>query len=122
MLGREGGDAYYGAVQKKDGLQCFTDGCTGCIKLAMELESEAGIDTHRRELLRLPEQARKPAERLQQQEVPEQRRGRRRCHAQKSPEPGAHLTWCHKTCHMSQPAMPRLSAALLCGCTSWIGR
>ena len=93
------------AVQNKDGLQCFTDGCTGRIKLAMELEAEAGINTHRRELLRLPEQARKLPERPQQQEGPEQRRARKRGPVQKVPEPGARLSWGHETRYMSQLAM-----------------
>ena len=92
------------AVQNKDGLQCFTDACTGRIKLAMELEAEAGIDTHRRELLRLPEQARKLPERPQQQ-VPEHRRARKRGPVQKVPEPGARLTWGRETRYMLQLAM-----------------
>ena len=78
-----------GAVQSKEGVQCFTDGCTGQVKLAQELEEEAGIDTHRRELLRLPDQAKKPERPPQPpQEQPEQRRGRKKGPAQRLPEPG----------------------------------
>ena len=74
------------AVQSKEGVQCFTDGCTGQVKLAQELEVEAGIDTHRRELLRLSEQAKKAERPQQQQDQPEQRRGRKKSAVQRVPE------------------------------------
>jgi len=82
------------AVQSKEGVQCFTDGCTGQVKLAQELEVEAGIDTHRRELLRLSEQAKKAERPQQQQDQPEQRRGRKKGAGQRVPEiPGNTLAW-----------------------------
>ena len=69
-------------------MACFTDGCTGQVKLAQELEEEAGIDTLRRELLRLPDQA-KRAERPQPpQEPPEPRQRRKKGPIQRAPEPG----------------------------------
>lgn len=89
VLGDIASEAESVAVQSKEGVQCFTDGCTGQVKLAQELEEEAGIDTHRRELLRLPDQAKK-AERAPPppQEQPEQRRGRKKGPAQRPVEPG----------------------------------
>ncbi len=75
-------------VQSKEGVQCFTDGCTGQVKLAQELEEEAGIDTHRRELLRLPDQAKKAERAPPPQEQPEQRRGRKKGPVQRAAEPG----------------------------------
>ena len=75
-------------VQSKEGVQCFTDGCTGQVKLAQELEEEVGIDTHRRELLRLPDQAKKPERPPPAQEQLEQRRGRKKGPVQRAPEPG----------------------------------
>ena len=45
-------------------MRCFTDGCPGQVKLAQELEAEAGVETHRRELLRLPDQGEKASQRL----------------------------------------------------------
>ena len=80
------------AVQSKEGVQCFTDGCTGQVKLAQELEVEAGIDTHRRELLRLSEQDKKAERPQQQQDPPERRRGRKKRAVQRGPErPGKTL-------------------------------
>lgn len=75
-------------------MRCFTDGCPGQVKLAQELEAEAGVETHRRELLRLPDQARKPrnaSPERAQQERPEQRRGRRKAAVQRPIEPGKGL-------------------------------
>lgn len=79
-------------MQSKEGVQCFTDGCTGQVKLAQELEEEAGIDTHRRELLRLPDQAKKAERPPPVQEQPEQRRGRKKGPIQRVPEPGQPLS------------------------------
>ena len=78
-------------MQSKEGVRCFTDGCPGQVKLALELEAEAGVETHRRELLRLPDQARKPrnaSPERGQQERPEQRRSRRKAAVQRPVEPG----------------------------------
>lgn len=81
--------SWWCCVQSKEGVRCFTDGCGGQLKLALELEVEAGIETHRRELLRLADQPKKPERPQQQQQEPELRRVRRRGPpAQKAPEPG----------------------------------
>ena len=69
-------------------MACFTDGCTGQVKLAQELEEEAGIDTLRRELLRLPDQAKKADRPQPPQEPPEQRHRRKKGPVQRAPEPG----------------------------------
>ena len=34
-------------LQSKEGVRCFTDGCSGAIKLALELQCEGGQETHR---------------------------------------------------------------------------
>lgn len=39
--------------QSKEGVQCFTDGCRALVKLAVELQTEAGYEVHRREMLRM---------------------------------------------------------------------
>ena len=78
-------------MQSKEGVQCFTDGCGGQVKLAQELEEEAGVDTHKRELLRLPDLPRKPERAQQPQEQPEPRRARKKGPVQRAPEPGKGL-------------------------------
>lgn len=75
-------------MQSKEGVRCFTDSCPGQVKLALELEAEAGVETHRRELLRVPDQARKPRNHSPERAQQEPRRGRRKAAVQRPAEPG----------------------------------
>lgn len=47
--------------QSKDRIKCFTDGCGGVIKLALELQFDSGIEISRKELLKLPDEPKKAA-------------------------------------------------------------
>lgn len=71
-------------MQSKDGVRCFTDGCTGAVKLALELQLEWGTEVSRRELLRLPDEPKRAAVPAAPP-IAEPKKGRRQRGAQKTP-------------------------------------
>ena len=79
-------------MQSKDGVRCFTDGCTGAVKLALELQIDMGTEIFRRELLRLPEEPKRAAPAAPQAEP---KKARKQKGAHKAPAADAGAPWPH---------------------------
>ena len=87
-------------MQNKDGVRCFTDGCTGNIKLALELQCDMGTEISRRELLRLPDEPKRAAHPPPQAEP---KKARKQKGAQKAPAADAGMLM---LCMHQQPCNP----------------
>lgn len=101
----EGGTKPFGVLckQSKDRIRCFTDGCDGVIKLALELQFDSGIEISRKELLKLPDEPKKAAH-APAQPAEQRKKANKQKPAQKAPAASAGVLpsmWASKFCRLN---------------------